>query len=156
MHYLLLRFWQFTAGAALILFFLILTPSQADSPATSEKEAVRQVLDSQVAAWNKGDLKGFMAGYWKSDKLSFFSGKDKTQGWQATLERYQKRYQAEGREMGKLSFSELQVEAFNGEAAWVRGRWEVVTSKETLSGLFTLIFKRFPEGWRIVHDHTSS
>jgi ketosteroid isomerase-like protein len=116
---------------------------------------VKEVLDAQVAAWNKGDLKGFMAGYWKSDKLSFFSGKDKSQGWQATLERYQKRYQAEGREMGTLSFSELEIEAFNGESAWVRGRWKVVTSKETLDGLFTLIFKKFPEGWRIVHDHTS-
>jgi ketosteroid isomerase-like protein len=117
--------------------------------------SVRKVLDDQVAAWNKGDLEGFMAGYWKSRELSFFSGKDKTRGWQAALERYQKRYQAEGREMGKLSFSELEIEAFNGDAVWVRGRWKVTTSKETVDGLFTLIFKRVGGGWRIVHDHTS-
>jgi beta-aspartyl-peptidase (threonine type) len=121
------------------------------------------VLDAQVAAWNKGNLKGFMAGYWKTDKLSFFSGKDKTQGWQATLERYQKRYQAEGREMGKLTFDELDIEAIGPDAASVRGRWKVVTSKETLGGLFTLIFRKVgdpfkntPLEWRIVHDHTSS
>jgi beta-aspartyl-peptidase (threonine type) len=149
------RFWHFLVGAALISFLVILVSSHADSPASSGKEAIRQVLDAQVAAWNKGDLQSFMAGYWKSDNLSFFSGKDKTRGWQATLERYQKRYQAEGREMGKLSFSELEIEALGPDAAWVRGRWQVVTSKETLGGLFTLIFKKFPEGWRIVHDHTS-
>ena len=121
-----------------------------------QTEAVRQVLDSQVAAWNKGDLKGFMAGYWKSDKLSFFSGKDKTQGWQATIERYRKRYQTEGRKMGKLTFSDLEIEVVGPTQAWARGRWKVVRDKETLSGLFTLILKKLPEGWRIVHDHTSA
>src|SRR5713101_2768997 len=127
--FLALRFWHIPTGAALILLLFILASSQADSPGISEKEAVRQVLDAQGAAWNRGNLKGFMAGYWKSDNLSFFSGKDKTHGWQATLERYQKRYQAEGREMGKLSFSELEIEAIGPDAAWVRGRWKVVTSK---------------------------
>lgn len=118
-------------------------------------KAVRQVLDNQVAAWNKGDLKGFMAGYWPSPKLSFFSGKDKTRGWQATLERYQKRYQAEGKEMGKLTFREIEIEPLGPDSAWVRGRWQLQLTKEKVGGLFTLIFKKFPDGWRIVHDHTS-
>jgi beta-aspartyl-peptidase (threonine type) len=145
-------------GLPVALGILLLTYGTAPSQvlrAGPNTRKIRQVLDAQVADWNKGDLKSFMAGYWKSDNLSFFSGKDKTRGWQATLERYQKRYQAEGREMGKLSFSELEIEALGPDAAWVRGRWQVVTSKETLGGLFTLIFKKFPEGWRIVHDHTS-
>jgi ketosteroid isomerase-like protein len=128
-------------------------PAQA-KPAAAEK-AIRQELDAQAAAWNKGDLKGFMAGYWQSPHLSFYAGKDKTRGWQATLERYQKRYQAEGREMGKLTFSEIDIDLLGPDSAYVRGRWQVVTSKETLGGLFTLIFKKLPEGWRIVHDHTS-
>ena len=149
------RRWRFSAGTAVICLFLSLIPGQANLPTISEKQEVRQVLDAQVAAWNKGDLKGFMTGYWKSDDLSFFSGKDRTRGWQATRERYQKRYQAEGREMGKLTFDQLEIEAIGPEAAWVRGRWKVVTSKETLGGLFTPIFKKFPDGWRIVHDHTS-
>src|SRR5262245_5538641 len=76
----------------------------------AQTEAVRQVLDSQVAAWNEGDLKGFMAGYWKSEKLTFFSGDKIEHGWQATYERYQKRYQAEGKQMGKLTFSDLDIE----------------------------------------------
>src|ERR1051326_2749258 len=120
------------------------------------KAVVRAVLDEQVVAWNKGDLEGFMAGYWKSPELSFSSGKDKTRAWQAPYDRYKKRSQSEGREMGKLTFSELEIEMLSADSAYVRGRWKLVTSKDTPGGLFTLIFKKLPEGWRIVHDHTSS
>jgi beta-aspartyl-peptidase (threonine type) len=117
---------------------------------------IKALLDAQVKAWNDGDLEGFMAGYWNSPDLTFFSGSDITTGWQPTLDRYRKRYQSEGREMGNLTFSDLQISAATSEMAWVRGRWRVVTSKETLGGLFTLILKKRPEGWRIVHDHTSA
>jgi beta-aspartyl-peptidase (threonine type) len=137
------------AGGAYVLAD---SQSQADEAA---KQQIRALLDTQAAAWNKGNLQGFMDGYWQSPELSFFSGATKTKGWQATLERYQKRYQAEGREMGKVTFSEIEVELAGAETAWVRGRWEVATSKEKLGGLFTLILKKRPEGWRIVHDHTS-
>jgi beta-aspartyl-peptidase (threonine type) len=120
------------------------------------KKAVQKVVDDQAAAWNKGDLEGFMAGYWKSDELTFFSGKDITKGWNATLERYKKRYQSEGKEMGKLTFSDLKIEVLGPESAVVRGRFRLVTSKETPQGLFTLLFKKTADGWKIVHDHTSS
>jgi beta-aspartyl-peptidase (threonine type) len=117
--------------------------------------AIRRVLADQAAAWNKGDLEGFLTGYWKSPELSFFSGKDRTRGWQATLERYVKKYRADGKEMGKLTFSELEVDVLSPDAAVVCGRWQLEMSKDKPGGLFTLIFKRFPDGWRIVHDHTS-
>lgn len=129
-------------------------PGQANEPDAAA--AIRKVLNDQVAAWNKGDLERFMSGYWKSPHLSFSSGKDRTRGWQATYERYRKRYQSEGREMGQLSFSELEIEPLSDTSAYVRGRWQLVLKKETIGGLFTLIFKKQPEGWRIVHDHTSS
>lgn len=128
----------------------------ADTNSDASRKAIRKVLDDQASAWNKGDLEGFMAGYWKSDALSFFSGKDRTQGWKATLERYRKRYQAEGKEMGQLTFSELEIDLLGPEGALVRGRWQVVTKKETLQGLFTLVVRKTPDGWRIVHDHTSA
>ena len=120
------------------------------------KKAIQKVLDDQDAAWNKGDLEGFMAGYWKSDELTFFSGKDVTKGWNATMERYKKRYQSEGKEMGKLTFSELRIDVLGPESAVVRGRFKVVMSKETMQGLFTLIFKKTADGWKIFHDHTSA
>jgi beta-aspartyl-peptidase (threonine type) len=127
-------------------------PKEADAPT----KAIRKVLDDQVAAWNKGDLEGFMAGYWKSDALTFFSGKERTLGWKATLERYRKRYQAEGKVMGKLTFSELHIEPLGDSSAFVRGRWQVVTKAATYEGLFTLFFKKAEAGWKIVHDHTSA
>ncbi len=117
--------------------------------------AIRHVLDAQVEAWNKGDLDAFMTGYWKSPDLTFFSGKNKTRGWKATLQRYRKKYGNAEKKMGKLTFRDLEVDVVGPAAGWVRGRWKLVRDKETLGGLFTLIFKKLPEGWRIVHDHTS-
>ena len=146
-------------GVAVLSLLAISTKNSVGSDLYQDQSGadnVRRLLDSQVAAWNKGDLKGFMAGYWKSEKLTFFSGDKIEHGWQATYDRYQKRYQAEGREMGKLTFSELEVEMVGTDTAWVRGRWKLVTSKEKPGGLFTLVFKKLPEGWRIVHDHTSA
>jgi len=128
----------------------------ADVAAPTAEDAIKLVLNDQVAAWNKGDLEGFMKGYWKSPDLTFVSGANKAQGWQATMDRYVKKYKADGKEMGQLSFSELQVELLGPDSAFVRGRFELMLGKENPSGRFTLIFKKLPEGWRIIHDHTSS
>lgn len=123
--------------------------------ASTESE-VKQTLDAQVAAWNKKDLAAYMAGYWKSDALTFYSGGTITKGWQATLERYRQRYQGEGKEMGTLEFRELTVEPLAPQVSIARGRWHLAMSAgKELEGLFTVILKKFPEGWRIVHDHSS-
>jgi beta-aspartyl-peptidase (threonine type) len=143
-------------AALVALSALAPLPAAEGEPAKSAAKAVRGVLDEQERAWNKGDLDGFMAGYWKSPDLTFFSGDKVTRGWEATLERYRKKYQAEGKEMGKLSFKDLDVQVLGPDSAVVRGRFELVTSKDKPTGLFTLLLRRFPEGWRIVHDHTSS
>lgn len=123
--------------------------------AAKPQDAVRAVLEAQATAWNKGDLEGFMAGYWNSPELTFYSGKEVTRGWQATLARYQKRYKADGKEMGKLAFKDLDIQVLSADAAVVRGRYVLMRGGETLTGLFTLLLKRLPEGWRIIHDHTS-
>jgi ketosteroid isomerase-like protein len=129
---------------------------QIDSSRTAESE-IRAVLEAQVAAWNKGKLEEFMDGYWRSPELSFFSGGRKLAGWEATLERYRKNYQSEGREMGKLDFSDLEVQLLAENAALVRGRWRLkMNDGKEPGGLYTLIFRRFNNGWKIVHDHTSS
>jgi beta-aspartyl-peptidase (threonine type) len=140
---------------SLLLLSVSAAPSHADGGAV-ERE-VRQVLDAQVAAWNRRDLVGFMAGYWRSPDLTFSSGGTVTRGWEATLERYRKRYQAEGREMGRLTFEELGIEPLGEGATLGRGRWKLTLSggKEQ-RGLFTLIFRKLPEGWRIIHDHSSA
>src|SRR4030095_3234743 len=118
---------------------------------------IRAVLDAQVVAWNAGKLEEFMDGYWRSPDLTFYSGGRKMSGWDATIERYRKTYQAEGREMGKLVFSDLDIQQLGPNAAVVRGRWELTMSDgKKPGGLYTLIFRRFKQGWKIVHDHTSS
>ncbi len=142
----------------LVVMMMVSTFVIASDPANhAVRSAVEQVLHTQQDAWNRHDLKGFMAGYWKSPDLTFFSGAHETPGWQGALERYRKTYQSEGKEMGKLEFSDLRVEPIGNDAAFVRGAWRLTMSDGKMPhGLFTLIFRRFPEGWRIIHDHTSA
>jgi len=145
-----MRLFRFGMGIFLVLSQLSLC--EAVAPA----ETVRAVLDEQVSAWNAGDLDRFLETYWKSDELTFFSGGTITRGWQATRERYRMRYLSSGDEMGHLTFSETSVQMLGESGALAKGRWLLQRSgKPDLSGLFSLTIRRFPEGWRIIHDHTS-
>jgi beta-aspartyl-peptidase (threonine type) len=120
------------------------------------RQAIRKVLAEQQAAWNRHDLEAFMGGYWHSEELTFFSGAHETHGWQAALDRYKKNYQSAGHEMGKLEFANLRIEMLAPDAAFVRGEFHLTMSDgKTPHGLFTLVFRKFPEGWKIVHDHSS-
>lgn len=119
--------------------------------------AVKAVLLAQQDNWNGGNLDGYMAGYWNDERLTFASGGDLTRGWQPTLDRYRKRYQAGDQEMGTLTFSDLEYEPLAADVVLVRGRWALVykRSEDKPHGLFTLIVRRTPDGWKVVHDHTS-
>ena len=127
-------------------------PSKSDMKIVEE---IRTVLETQVAAWNRGDIDGFMQGYWNSEKMVFVSGDSVTKGWQPTLERYKKSYNTREK-MGTLTFSDLEFNVLSKTNAVVIGRWMVTKDKETAKGRFTLILKKMKEGWRIIHDHTSS
>ena len=143
-------------AAVLLLSVSVLGQTQVQGASTSGAEAaVRAVLQSQVDAWNHHDLELFMTGYWRSPDLTFFSGTTETKGWEPTLERYRRSYQSEGHAMGTLSFSDLQVQSLGPEAAFVRGKFQLVMPDgKQPHGVFTLVFRKFPEGWRIIHDHT--
>jgi beta-aspartyl-peptidase (threonine type) len=129
-------------------------PDSTDA-ATAETE-IRALLDNQTAAWNRGDLEGFMAGYWRSAELTLSSGKEHYQGWQTTLDRYRSRYQGDSEKMGHLTLGSLDIGLLGSDVALVRGRWYAVNGPHSMDGLFTLVLRRFAEGWRIVHDHTSA
>jgi beta-aspartyl-peptidase (threonine type) len=118
----------------------------------------KAMLLDQEAAWNRGDLDGFMAGYWNDEQLTFASGDTVTRGWQATMDRYRKRYQAEGKEMGTLTFSDQEYEPLGADVVLVRGRWALALTKseERPSGLYTLVVRKKPDGWKVVYDHTSA
>ena len=134
-----------------------LTPTGCVLPEDQNPAAVRRLLDEQVAAWNRGDLAGFMEGYWRSDSLTFYAGGDVVRGWQVTHDRYHRRYQSEGREMGVLVFDLHDVRVTAAGQALVRGAWSLEFEDSRPHGLFTLWLRWFPDrGWRVVHDHSSS
>lgn len=146
----------FTIGLA-ILCSAVGVSSQSPAKSKTEEAAIRAVLDEQQVAWNKGDLDGFMRGYANLPELTFYSGGNVTSGWQATLQRYRNTYQNGGKQMGRLTFSNLEIHVLAPDAAWVGGRWQLeMPDGKKPGGLFTLIFRKLPEGWRIVHDHTSA
>jgi uncharacterized protein (TIGR02246 family) len=117
---------------------------------------VRAVLDAQAAAWNRGDIEGYMRGYAQSAEIVFVSGDSVTRGWQTVLERYKRGYDTREK-MGALSFSELEIKPLSRDTAIVIGRWQLVRAGgDNPKGRFTLIFRRTRAGWRIIHDHTSA
>ena len=142
----------------IVVVFAQMIVAQVTMPKASAdpESAIPAVLLAQVEAWNRGDLNGFMDGYWNSPDLVFASGAEETHGWEPVLKRYQTRYQSGGAEMGKLSFSfQNGVHVMSPEFAYIDGEYhlKMSTGKES-HGVFTLIFRKFPEGWRIVHDRT--
>lgn len=140
----------------LLLTTLILLVSAAALIAQSNKDAaaIREVMDQQTAAWNRGDIDAFMFGYWKSAKLKLVSGDKITYGWQQTLDNYQKTYSTTEL-MGTLTFSGLEIDVLSKDVAFVTGSWHLKRDKDDPKGKFTLLFRKFKEGWRIVTDHTS-
>ena len=142
-----------TTGLVLALLWVAFG---AAGPADAEAE-ILSLLRGQETAWNNSDLESFMTGYWNSKQLTFYSGGSIQNGWQATIERYRRRYQSAGQSMGRLTFSGLRIELLSSESAFVGGRWQLEMPDATRpGGLFTLIVKKLPQGWKIVHDHTSS
>lgn len=121
----------------------------------SREDAIRDVLDKQVTAWNHGDIDGFMEGYWKSEKLSFVTASGVTRGWQNVIERYRRGY-PDRKTMGMLAFSDLEITLLSRDSAMVLGRWQLQRDADRPEGHFTLVLRRFPAGWRIVHDHTTA
>lgn len=117
--------------------------------------AIVQVLDEQAEAWNRGDLEGFMEGYWRSPELVFTSGGRVQRGWWTTLDRYRASYGESAEGMGTLSFRDIEVHGVDDDAAWAMGRWRLERDGGATGGVFTLVFRRIAGEWKIVHDHTS-
>lgn len=141
----------------LLAILMILTFSGfafAQSKEEKEKAAIRKVMDEQVLAWNKGDVEGFMQGYWKSEQLTFISGDNVRRGWQTVTDNYKKSYNTREK-MGVLSFSDLEITILGKDYANVIGSWKVQAQPKDAQGKFTLLFKKFKDGWRIIQDHTS-
>ena len=127
---------------------------EACASVSSIQQEITNTMHSQQKAWNMGDLVGFMNGYWESDSLRFLGKDGVTLGWKSSLERYQRAYPSKEK-MGTLRFDDLRIEVLNGKNAYVDGRWNLFRSADTLSGHFTLLWKRINGRWVIVSDHSS-
>jgi uncharacterized protein (TIGR02246 family) len=122
---------------------------------TSDRAAILQVLTNQQSNWNKGNVDAFLEGYWHSPELTFSGTGGIARGWDAVRARYKKNY-ADRESMGQLEFSALEYRFLGPDAALVLGHWHLTRAKGDVGGVFSLVWQRFPEGWRIVHDHTSA
>ena len=136
------------------LVALILFATAAPLFGADASMEIHAVMNAQVAAWNRGDIDGFMEGYVHSDKLEFVSGAKITRGWQTVRDRYHKKYSSR-EAMGTLKFSDIEIKMLRPNIAMVLGRWELTRKKDRPHGSFVLTFRHQPEGWRIVHDNTS-
>ncbi|MFD1872817.1 YybH family protein [Hymenobacter bucti] len=141
---------------SLLFSFAAHAAPPAPTPAAT-RQAIAKVLATQTAAWNKGDVAGFMVGYWHSDSLVFIGKKGLTYGWQPTLDNYRKSY-PDATQMGQLDFSNLHITPLAADVAQVVGRWHLArpgAAAGDLQGHFLLIFRRLGGQWVIVADHSS-
>jgi uncharacterized protein (TIGR02246 family) len=120
-----------------------------------DRAAITEVFKNQQTAWDKGDVDAFLEGYWHSPEITFSGSNGITHGWDAVRARYQRNY-ADRETMGQLDFSGLEFRFLGPDAALVLGHWHLTRTKGDIGGVFSLVWQRFPEGWRIIHDHTSA
>jgi ketosteroid isomerase-like protein len=144
-------------GLLLLLLFSAMRAPLLAGAADSERDraAVTAVLTAQQTAWNHADVDKFLEGYWRSPELTFSGTGGIARGWDAVLTRYRKNY-PDQESMGHLEFSELEFRFLGKDAALVLGHWHLARAKGDIGGVFSLVWQRFPEGWRIIHDHTSA
>jgi len=148
-----------TAGLTLLLIYFVLAQErllgQPPDGRDADREAINGVLHAQQEAWNRGDVDAFLVGYWQSSELTFSGTSGVSRGWDGVLTRYKKTY-PDRAAMGQLDFSGLEFRFLGPDAALVLGKWHLRRDKGDIGGVFTLVWQRFPNGWKIIHDHTSA
>lgn len=127
----------------------------ASEERNSDRTAITKILDTQQNDWNRGNVDAFLEGYWRSPDLTFSGSGGIARGWDGVLARYKKNY-PDRAAMGQLDFSGLEFRFLGSDAALVLGHWHLARAAGNIGGVFSLVWRRFPEGWRIIHDHTST
>jgi uncharacterized protein (TIGR02246 family) len=140
--------------AAASLGLLSRASAEADNR-DRDRAAILEVLKNQQINWNAGDVEAFLDGYWRAPDLTFSGTSGTARGWDAVRARYKKNYADRGA-MGQLDFSALEFRFLGADAALVLGHWHLTRAQGDIGGVFTLVWQRFSEGWRIIHDHTSA
>lgn len=137
----------------LLLAFLVLGFTSLHAQ-NKDEQSIRATLAQQTVFWNKGDIDGFMKGYWNSDSLMFVGKSGVTYGYQRTLQNYKKNY-PDADNMGQLTFNILKVQPLSADTYFVLGKWALKRTVGDVSGHYTLLFKKINGEWLIVVDHSS-
>jgi ketosteroid isomerase-like protein len=154
--HVLLETTRLPCAIAITSYVLIaMTISAAPKQGASAIAEIRSVLRMQQDAWNHGDINRFMNGYAHSRHTVFVAEDTVRRGWETVRDRYREKY-SDRAKMGVLTFSDLEIVLLSPDSAVALGRWKLQRAKDRPHGRFTLIFRRLPQGWRIVHDHTSA
>ena len=154
-----MRAWRVMVFPAALLGLLALAvqarkPKAAPDERASDRAAIMKILEAQQNYWNQGNVDAFLEGYWHSPDLTFSGSGGVARGWDGVLARYKKNY-PDRAAMGQLDFSGLEFHFLGRDAALVLGHWHLTRAQGDIGGVFSLVWQRFPEGWRIIHDHTS-
>lgn len=146
------------APILLVLVAWVTQPTKVTAAAdehASDRAAITRILEAQQNNWNQGNVDAFLESYWHSPDLTFSGSGGIARGWDGVLARYKKNY-PDRAAMGQLDFSGLEFRFLGNDAALVLGHWHLARAQGDVGGVFSLVWQRFPEGWRIVHDHTSA
>jgi ketosteroid isomerase-like protein len=127
---------------------------QTSASPEHDRAAILKIIGEQQSSWNNGDVTSFMRGYWNSPELTFAGSGGIARGWESLRARYKREYPDQAA-MGQVNFSDVEVRFLGPDAALVLGQWHLHRGSGDIGGVFSLVFQRMPEGWRIVHDHTS-
>ena len=139
----------------LVVFGSVRLLGTPDKGRDADTRAINDVLSAQQSAWNRGDVDAFLVGYWPSPELTFSGSSGVSRGWDGVLARYKKSYPNHAA-MGQLEFSDLEFRYLGPDAALVLGQWHLKRESGDIGGVFTLVWQKFPDGWKIIHDHTSA
>jgi|SRR6516162_11927931 len=135
-------------------YLLPAAQTKLDPIRISDSDAIKAVLEAQQAAWNRGDIRAFLRGYWDSPELTFAGSDGIVRGYDGLAERYRAHY-PDKQTMGELQFSGLEMRQLGSDSVLVLGQWHLRRTIGDAGGVFSLVFHRFPAGWRIIHDHTT-
>ena len=137
-----------------LIILITLALSGCSNASEDPKEEIIQLMKDQEEAWNKGSLEEFMYPYWNSDSLAFIGSSGINYGWNKTLENYQRSYPNKDK-MGRLEFLNLTWQSLGDEYYHINGKWTLYRKADTLSGHYSLVWKKINNQWKIINDHSS-